>query len=318
MEEIWGGKGDAEASLTYEWGLPEPPEVESDASQEPIRVLAVCSGAHIVDESEINVCESCDFDLCAACGDDAVFADCPVCGVSSCGLCRAGSGGLCRRCASPERAPELDTRFAVAWRLNRGATLLVGARSAELRRPGQAESSVVVPDEELHDHHRIRLRSYAMQHGLPADSGLVLRDLSNRPSSVDFNRLRLRTAATVDIEISVEDTSTSIIDPQAVSDLPVSGAPAVGSERQTNLKSLLEKLRQDCPPATPPAVVVTHRARFADTYLEAERLVQQLSMVADDGTLAVLEERSAPLQWRPQSPIMRRWRKRNSRECELL
>jgi hypothetical protein len=78
VEETWGGKGDAEATLTYEWGFSGPPEVESDASQELVNVLAICSGAHIVDESEITVCGSCDFDLCAACGDDGVFGDCPA------------------------------------------------------------------------------------------------------------------------------------------------------------------------------------------------------------------------------------------------
>ena len=126
--------GDAEATLTYEWGLSGQPEFDSEVSQKPIEVLALCCGAHWIDESEVVRCGSCAFDLCRACGDDAVLANCPVCYVPSCGLCRKETGGLCLRCGSPERAAELDTQFAVGWQLN------IGHGSARWRAHGGGEA----------------------------------------------------------------------------------------------------------------------------------------------------------------------------------
>ena len=298
IEETWGGKGDSEATLTYEWGLSSPPDIESDASNDLVAVLAVCSDGHTVDETEIIACESCGFDLCAGCGDDAVLSDCRVCGLPCCGVCRAESEGLCLQCWSPTRAPELDGPFTVAWRLNRGATLFVGARVAELARSGQSVPSLVVSDEDVDDRSRIRMRSYAIHHRLPADSGLVLRDLSHRPPSQEPDRLHLRGSTTVQIEFSLAaDLAASDIDAQAVGDLPEHEAPAVDAERDLALVLLLAKLRRDDPPPAPPTVVATRRSTFIDTYLEAERLVEEVSTIADDGTLATLDEHAESLQW---------------------
>lgn len=301
VEETWTGPGGAEATLTYEWGLSGAPDVESDASQHLISVLALCAGAHRVDESEITQCGSCGFDLCAGCGDDAVFADCPTCAVSSCGLCRKETGGLCLRCGSPARAPELDREFAVGWRLNQGVTLLVGERVAELMWPDQPDSALVVRDEDVDDGNRTRMRSYAVQNGLPGDSGLILRDRSTRPPSEDPNRLRLRTSQTVEVEFSVAESRGSTIDASAISDLPECDGPVVVAERVAKVAPLLAKLRSEVSPAVPPMAVVTRRSRFTDVYLDAERLVEQVSVVDDDGTLAVVGESSASLHWREQS-----------------
>lgn len=301
VEETWAAEGDVEATLTYEWGFSEPPEVESDASQRSIAVLALCSGAHWVDETETTRCGSCDFDLCAACGDDAVFADCPVCGVASCGSCRQETGGLCLRCGSPGRAPEFDTEFAVAWRLGREAILFVGERAAELTRPGEPASSLLVRDEDVADPDRIRLRAYAVQNGLPADSGLVLRDLSRSPTTDNPSRLRLRRSENVRIELSIAANPTSEIDRDALADLPEHAAATVDGESDLKLVSLLEKLRHEVPPPTPPCVLVTRRSTFTDVYLEAEGLVEQVSAIADDGTLNTVDEHSASFEWRESS-----------------
>jgi superfamily II DNA or RNA helicase len=302
VEETWSGPDGVEGTLTYEWGLSEAPPVESAVSLQPIRVLALCPGAHWVDESELARCNSCGIDSCIACGDDAVFTDCPICQEPTCGKCRRITGGLCQRCGSPERAPELDEQYSIAWRLNRGATLLVGTRVAELARPSQSVPSLVVPDEDVDDRSRIRIRSYAVHNRLPADSGLVLRDLSHRPPSRDPGRLHLRGSTTVQIELSqADDVAASDVDPVAVADLPEHEAPAVDAEHDLALVSLLAKLRRDDPPPAPPTVVVTRRSTFIDTYLEAERLVEEVSTVADDGTLATLDEHTASLEWQGQS-----------------
>jgi hypothetical protein len=301
IEETWSGPGGVEGTLTYEWGLSEPLPIESDASQELIRVLALCAGAHWVDESEVSRCDSCGTDLCRACGDEAVFEDCPICGLAICGRCRNETGGLCQRCGSPERAPELDRQFAIAWRLNRESTLLVGERVAELARPSQSTASVVVRDEDLGAGDRIHMRAYAMQNGLPADTGLVLRELNSDPASPDSSCLRLHSTTQVNVELSVGPGSGSTIDSRAVSDLPNHPTPNVAAERSLKLGPLLAKLRNNVPPPSPPAVIVTRRSKFTDIYLESERLVEQVSVVTDDGTLETIDQRSAPLRWREHS-----------------
>jgi hypothetical protein len=119
---------------------------------------------------------------------------------------------------------------------------------------------------------------------------VVLRDLTARAESLDSSRLQLRSTATVEIELSVQEAVTSAIDGRAVDDLPVTTAPAIDAEPEAKLGSLLEKLRRDIPPPAAPAIVVTHRSKFVDIYLEAERLVEQVSIPADDGALVTLGE----------------------------
>ena len=301
VEETWANHQGEEAQLTYEWGLREPPEVVSDASDEPITVLALCSAPHWVDASDITRCGSCGSDLCIACGDDAVFADCPTCALPACGACRNDTGGLCRQCGSPERAPELDTQFSVGWKLGQGVTLTVGERAAELKRPGESAPSLVVRDEDLTGRSRIRLRSYSIHSGLPADSGLILADRTARPPSHDVNRIALRASKAVHVEFSVANGSASTIDASAVDDLPLRPARAAAGEQASSLAPLLERLRLVTPPPHPPAVVVTRRAHFSDVYIAADRLIEQASKIADDGTLTVIHERTAAFEWRQES-----------------
>lgn len=300
VEEVWSGPNETERAFTYEWGLDTPPSVESDASWNPIEVLALCSDAHWVDESETSLCESCDHIVCGACGDAAVLADCPLCGASACGACRGETGGLCLACASPERAPEHDREFAVAWRLNRGGTLLIGERVAEIIR-ASGTSQMLVPDEDLEDSGRQRLRSYARQHGLPLDCGLVLRDLTVRPDDTDSMRARLQARSTVGVELSVRSGSTSTIDRSAVADLPDPSPIAVQAESSFHAGALLTKLRGEAPPLCPPMVMVTRRSAFTDIYLDVDQLVEESSVVTDDGTLCVNDTRTARLQWREPS-----------------
>ncbi|MBJ7339760.1 helicase-related protein [Mycolicibacterium sp.] len=300
VEEQWVGPGGVEGSFTYEWGLA-PPVVVSDASPTEIEVLALCSDGHWVDESEVTRCDSCQDHLCAACGDDAVFKDCPVCGGTACGRCRAATGGLCHQCFSPERAPELDRDYAIAWRLNRGATVYVGERVAELVQTGSAVPYVIVRDADVDDAARTRMRSYAMHHGLPADSGLTLRDLTDRPALEDANRLQLRTARQIDVELSSGQEPSPNISVAALSDLPETSAVSVHGESAFGMAALLSKLRRDAMPPSPPSVMVTRRSTFTDVDLEADRLFERISVIADDGTPSVQHERSAPLAWKATS-----------------
>lgn len=301
VEETWAHRGGEESHLTYEWGFPEAPEVISDASDEPISVLALCSAAHWADASEVSRCASCDSDLCAACGEDAVFADCPICAAPSCGVCHAEAGGLCRQCGSPERAPELDTRFSVGWRLGQGITLAVGERCSELKRPSEPAPVLVVRDEDLTDKARMRMRAYAVGNGLPADSGLNLRELIARSTSHDDRRVSLRASEAVHVELSMADLATSTIESAAVEHLPVHPAPMAKGERESSLTPLVERLRRDVPPPHPPAALVTRRAHFNDVYLEADRLVEETSKVSDDSTRVLVDQQTAAFEWRDES-----------------
>jgi hypothetical protein len=211
VEETWAGPSGDETSFTYQWGTDEPVVVESDVSGDAINVLALCSEMHWVDESEVTNCESCDHALCQACGDDAVFASCAACGLPSCGQCRRETAGLCRACASPERAPELDDEYSVAWKLNGDNILRVGERVAELVRP-TSTSTVVVADEDEADPQRVCLRAYARQQGLPLDCGLVARDLTGRLLQDSEDRARLDSAERVAVELSTASDADSSID----------------------------------------------------------------------------------------------------------
>ncbi|MGD9512519.1 SNF2-related protein [Mycolicibacterium sp.] len=296
VEETWTGPNGAETTLTYEWEDPEPPLVESDASGDPIEVLALCSDSHCVDESETQYCESCNHVFCGACGADAVFADCPVCGLASCGACRAAGGGLCRGCASPQRVPELDSEFVIGWRLNGGTTLLVGNRVAELHRP-DGQSHTIVRNEDIDDPNRKRMRSYALRNGLPLDCGVTLRKLTGRRDAQDGTRARLSSTSAIETEFSIASAPGSAIDAAAVSDIPKLTDADIKPERAMSLGKLLHKLRSDAPPPAPPTVMVTRRSSFTDVYLEADGLAKEVSMVEDDGSISVADRQFEPMQW---------------------
>jgi superfamily II DNA or RNA helicase len=298
VEETWEGPGGSGGTLTYEWDPSEPPVVVSDASLKVIEVLALCSNGHWLDETECQLCGSCDDGFCSACGDEAVFADCVACGLSSCATCRATTGGLCLGCGSPERAPELDREFAIAWRLNRGVILHVGDRTAELARAGHTSPLMIVRDEDANDSNRVRLRSYAIQNQLPADSGVQLRDLTDRLQAQDPTRLLLRTSTAIGIELTTAGEHASTIDADAIDDLPTFNVPRAHSESAVQLAALLSKLRAAVPPPPPPCVLVTRRSTFTDLHLEVDRLVQRITTIGDDGLPELVEEQSSPIDWR--------------------
>ena len=299
-EETWAGPNGSETTLTYPWEDPVPPLVQSDASGNSIAVFALCSNSHRVDDSETQVCESCDHVLCGACGDAAIFADCPICGLPSCGACRLQTGGICPPCAAPVRAPELDEKFAVAWRLNGGAILHVGERAAELVR-SSGWSEVLVPSTDVDDPDRVRVRAYAKQNGLPLDSGLAVRSLTERLDSPDVHRARLHTTSTILVELGISTVPSTTIDSTAISEIPVHQEVRVSSEKTFEMESLLRKLRDDVPPPPVPAVLVTHRSQFVDTYLDVEHVVRETIHVGDDESLVKTGELYANLDWREQS-----------------
>lgn len=296
VEEVWSGPSGTERGLTYEWGLDEPLIVESDVSGDPIDVLALCSGAHWIDESEATHCESCDEYLCKECGEDAVFADCPICGAATCRACRTKTSGLCSRCVSPVRAPELDEKHTIAWLLNGGTTLLVGERMAQLVRPG-GWTETLVPGGDIADRERARIRSYAARNNLPADCGLVFRDLTQQPTHADESRVKVRAFTTVATEFSVTEAAGSGIHSLVITDVPEHSEVRVRSEQEFRLESLLQTLRREVPPPAPPAILLTRRATFTDYYLETDRLMKEVTVVGDDGALTGKTIETSQLRW---------------------
>jgi superfamily II DNA or RNA helicase len=300
IEETWTGPGGAEKSLRYKWGLPAP-AVLSVVSQGPIRVLALCSGEHFIDESERIHCSSCDLDRCTECGSAAILADCLVCGTDCCGECREATDGLCRRCAAPERAPEMDKEFSIAWRLNEDVVLHVGERSSELTHADQTAARLLVPDDDVHDPVRAKARSYAVANGLPADSGLALTELFSSHETNQLNSLLLRSTSFIATEFSIAATAPSAVNQAAVKHLPSSPNIRVQAASEFGVGAILEMLRAEVPPPSPPTTLVTRRPIFTDLELDVDRIVERISTVADDGTAQIVEERAVPLQWQESS-----------------
>jgi superfamily II DNA or RNA helicase len=297
VEETWVGPSGDETSITYEWGTDEPVEVESDVSGNAISILALCSEMHWVDESEVTNCGSCNHALCQACGEKAVFAPCAACGQLSCGKCRRDTAGLCRTCASPERAPELDDDFSIAWKLNSDIIVRVGERIAELVRPASTSTQVVAARKDVADQQQARVRAYAKQHGLPLDCGLVMRNLTVHHDRLGDGRARLHENERVAVELSVATETSSSIDSNALTDLPLAPEVHVFSEEQLGLANLLQKLRSAVAPPPRPAILVTHRSHFVDVYLEANRIVRETSYITDDGSSCVTDALTADIQW---------------------
>ena len=298
VEETWSGPSGVEEKVNYEWGSKAAPQIASAATGATISVLALCSAAHWVDESDTAHCPSCEREVCGACGDKSRLVNCPLCSSPHCGWCRDETGGLCLQCASPERAPELDQKLSIAWRLNRGNVILVGERVAELIRPGLSTNVVVVPNDDAEDQSRARIRAYALQHGLPADCGLIVSERPLHVSDEDSARALLRSSRMVNVELSASADCGSAIDYSALDDLPDHPVPSVVAEAELKLGQLLEKLRSDAPPPRPPAVLVTRRVESTDTYLEIDRVVQEVSVLNDAEHVEIIDVKSVPLEWR--------------------
>ncbi|GII25716.1 helicase-related protein [Planosporangium mesophilum] len=221
-----------------------------EASGVTVGTFALCADAHVVDASALDRCEICDLDRCAACGPARGVAACPGCQRRACGGCRP-HGILCTQCLKPERAPDLDSAWERGWRLGSGAQLLVGACHAVLVREDGAKVDIV-PDDDLTDPVRARLRGLAGRLNLPAGTGLVAS--AARPPVADL----VAGSAWADAEESVWWTWTPDADGTVsaeVADLlpELSGPDAVG-ESSLGLASLLAMLRRSGEVPAPPAV----------------------------------------------------------------
>ncbi|MCM4082172.1 hypothetical protein [Paractinoplanes hotanensis] len=123
----------------------------------------------------------------------------------------------------PARDPSLDTEFELGWRLGDQAVLLVGARHAVHVSPA-GERRLLLPDADVQDPSRVRLRAVAARFGLPPSAGLVA---AAAPEAVTEGALW------ADVEQltwwSTRPAADSSVDPAAAAELPSIGEPSVDS-----------------------------------------------------------------------------------------
>ncbi|OWY63136.1 hypothetical protein B7486_54725, partial [cyanobacterium TDX16] len=246
-------------------------------------------------EGELVVCPSCQLAGCEACGVVRGLGACPTCGEQVCGTCRMHDDrfGPCRACRTPVRDEQADTEHARAWTLGGGATLLVGERWAELHRPGDDDPRVLVPDVDLDDPDRCRLRRAAHAAGLPLDVGAAARPAGVRPLPGPDD-LWVEVVRGEHWKVEVDRGSERAV-PLDGFDGPDGPDPAVEAESRVELADLLARLRDEVPPPAPPAFVRTPHVDVSRTTLHADGLVRTVERVGADGTVECLLEERAPL-----------------------
>jgi superfamily II DNA or RNA helicase len=222
-----------------------------EATGQPITTLTLCTAGHCVDVAARHHCEICDNPWCGACGPDRALAACTGCGRQGCNTCRNG-GALCTDCRKPVRAAELDTAWERGWRLAADAYLLVGQRHAvhvtgDIRR-------VLVPDRDVDDPVRRRLRALGSRLGLPASAGLVTSLPEATSAQLTDGAAWSHTERSV--WWTVHPGHGSTIDRDAAAALPDLSGPAVDGENTTGLGTLLSTLRRRTPAPAAPAVAV--------------------------------------------------------------
>ena len=171
---------------------------------------------------------------------------CPLCGRTACDTCWAEAGAQ-----GPARLSQADDRFWRAWRLRGGSLLLVGARVAELR--GPRGGLVFVPDEDVHDPARRRVRGVAAWLGLPLDMGVGWAGTAQVPES-QVGMVWQRERHGLDWTGALDGGGDGV-DPRMAGWLPEAPSPEVLGERAAGVAALFGYLRKAAPPPEPPRLL---------------------------------------------------------------
>ncbi|MGN9911103.1 SNF2-related protein [Phytohabitans sp. LJ34] len=249
--EYWERTAGGGRELRYAWtGDLADHGLRCEATGEPLTTMALCTDMHVVDASALVRCDLCNEDRCAACGPQRVVVPCAACQGHACGPCRF-DGALCAECRDPHRAPDLDTEWEHGWRLGAGTHLLVGTRHATFVGPAGRRVDLV-PDADVDDPLRVRLRGLAARFGLPASAGLVA--AARIPAAEEL----AGEAAWSDVEQSVWWTclpsTGGQVDAELGDLLPEITGPAVVGEVNAGFDGLLAELRGREPAPPVPAV----------------------------------------------------------------
>ncbi|MEH0934251.1 DEAD/DEAH box helicase [Micromonospora psammae] len=244
-----------------------------EATGATLQTLALCGGAHAVDRSALSCCQVCEADWCAACGPTRTVTACAGCGRDACATCRR-DGALCTGCIQPRRASELDTDWEYGWRLGGEAYLLVGGRHAVVV-GADSTRRTIVPDRDVHDPARVRIRGLAARLQLPAGAGLVAAVPPVAPSDLAAG------SVWADVQPSVwwttQEHAHAHIDATVVELLPDLPGPTVTGEGAAGLSALLADLRRRGSAPVPPAVAavpfaIVRRVDLADGQLRYREL----------------------------------------------
>jgi hypothetical protein len=234
-------------------------------------------------------CDRCGAHDCEACQRDVGAGPCEACERTVCHQCRGDGPGLrtlCADCAAPGRLPDADLRYCRAWALGGGRQLLVGERSAMLF-GGHDGPRVMVPDADLDDPVRQRLRALAAALQVPPEIGLRWAGpAAPAPGSGRFTAtLRVR-------ELPAWEwlpEGGSQVDPEAADALPWAEGPPVDGESSAGLTALLARLRAEAPPPPAGALVVTPLLDVRHTVVTADGLERRVERHHPGGEVELLD-----------------------------
>jgi hypothetical protein len=217
-------------------------------------------------------CERCGAHACDVCRRDVGARRCSACRRAVCRGCRGTVRGLescCLDCAAPARVPQADQSYGLAWALGGDRWLLVGGRSAMLI--GAAEGpEVLVPDADLGDPARRRLRALAAALRLPPEIGLRWRGPAPPPPVGGPTTAWLQVRQ--ELAWAWLPDGGSEMDPDAFGALPEAEGPPVSGEGEAGLAVLLERLRAEAPPPRAAALEVTPLLEVTEVTVEADGL----------------------------------------------
>ncbi|MGW3606531.1 SNF2-related protein [Micromonospora sp. NPDC005161] len=249
--ESWEHVSGVSREIRYPWtGNLTDHAPTCEATGAAVQTLALCGSAHAVDRSALSCCQVCEADWCAACGPTRTVTACAGCGRDACATCRR-DGALCTGCVRPRRASDLDTDWEYGWRLGGEAYLLVGGRHAIVV-GADSTRRTIVPDQDVRDPVRARLRGLATRLQLPAGAGLVAATPLVSPSELTVGSAWAHVEPSVwwtwqaDADADVDDTVAALLP-----DLP---GPDVSGEGAAGLSALLADLRRRAAAPAPPAL----------------------------------------------------------------
>jgi hypothetical protein len=233
-------------------------------------------------------CERCGAQGCETCQRDVGARPCAACGRTVCVACRGNGAGLqalCADCAAPRRLPASDLRYCRAWALGGDRRLLVGERSAMLL-GGPDGPRVLVPDADLDDPLRQRLRALAAALQVPPEIGLRWAGpAAPAPAPGQFTaRLQVRESPAWEW---LPDGGSGV-DPDAAAALPQAEGPPVDAEGASGLTALLDRLRAEAPPPPVGALLVTPLLEVRSVSVGAEGLERRVERHHPGGGIETL------------------------------
>lgn len=253
VEETWRHRSGIEAVITYDWQPGDPAHDYESAAGGAIETLALCGDGHVVDASQRFDCEECERTLCDACAPANVLTACSLCDRRVCNTCLVDA--LCPSCYSPERLEDDDTEYEKAWGVGGGRRLLVSERAATFVEP-DGTSVFLLPAEDVNDADRVRVRAFAVDLGLPPDTGARL---TGTLESVQWDGdTVLSVSEELDASHAVEPNGRTAVDGRAAELLPSDAAVVpVTSEDDRGVGGLLADLRERARPTRAPCIAVT-------------------------------------------------------------